>query len=1204
MAPGLISLRGDGPWRGRSTRCLSDRGGRYQKRIVNGYVSGDGNEIRSFGWRTLLDLTAVNNADNGFRRYVFDAAYPVMTSESPYIYEFLGTTSPDARLTLKCRADEVHIHAFEQVHDVVTLIGEAMHREIPIYTTARVKITVTGVSLTAGLDWRIEMSGDASTGRSDGDNGTGMHGLTNGDIVYIDEIEITDTSSPEITQAMADAYLSGRFHPVKSRSGGFIILKTSMPGAIASGGVTTATGEIHRTRGNASDVYSTPNPPSPWEPSIYHRIDDPMCLTTWTVREALSLSDPASRKCMPAWVANRQRDFGDAGSAGFSPLWDGVRMPGTSPDVYRGWSRRRQRPLPYRVNPEVAGDRIVIAAPSYLCCFQIPAMLPIEPEDWPSPPASWSPAGGSGMLWFANDLYDKPRCLGVPKGMVIDSLAKNPISPGSGGTPGTVPYDFQTYSSPTTAAAWSGGAYRIAISYVDDVTGEEGLASDPIDVTITNGLGIQLYVMHPGYMMPECLCRRINVYVAPPGTEAMGFYTSLPLRHGQPGSTGNAFSAKYGVTTQVSASPDAANLWHNVWLPFLGSPLTNAIDFSRLAPQSGQMPRGAETAKFIGGILLTVGHSGTHGNVGEVLRSTMSADFSRNTLAFGCLSPDEVQVRAFKSDLVEQSTPASSTPAMDGGFMVAGNLFPSAYEGLPIFTRDLLTAPHNRFQIDVLKNFRTVNDFSGGFGSPGARDLSMTQRLRTVHDIRDRTNAPDVLRKQKEVFVLLPRGQIQVGDPGRTGAVSSTNIQFMDGRRDDDGIAIGDSNGTAVICSKKETYALAWHRTPQGNVPKLVTPEHGCIATNSMVQFDGGCAWIGARGPVAMTGNGFAWVGEQIEDDFHDDELRYRTDSKGLSRCTWGAHDGSRGLVMWGLITSTATHQMEYKGVSATYANSSDEARSRFPCDEVLIWSYRANAFSTWRPPSGLEVLWMRELKLGDGSKRMCFLAADKRIYALGDEWSDTNEAAFVAGALNSGEDSVDLVIAQDFGTDTVGGNGGGSRGDSTLLRVGMSVVQYDADHNVIHETTVAALDVDDQSVTLTDAATWAVGDVFEIGLRPKLVFETTYIGENTDGMNVQAIHLRYGTIGPGKAHADVTAKITNLNDTAPTDAGMVEHDTAAVHYQQLVVGELNSTEFDRIGQRRTFEQGRPDGAEVSFTVSVLGSAGVRITDVLVQAEA
>lgn len=1241
MAHALTSLRGEGPWRGRSTRNISDRSGRFQIRAQNCYVSSDGEKLINMpGFRTLVDLTDVNNPTNGFRRTVYDSILPVsgkhnITSSSspstdPYIAMDEIRTSPDENLTLSCSAEEHHIHGFEQVRNTLVLFGESGHRKIPIYDSSRVQVTLTGISVTTTGFFEIHLSGDTTGGYTVRDElGAGQHALEHGDTIWIEDLAITEDT---LTQAYIDTWVNGRFHRIASRDADSAVLWTSPTGITANQAVHVGTGSVYRTRNNASGLISTPDPLSPWEPSIYDRIDDPPALTTWTIREDLDLDAPASTKCYPAWVANRQRDHGDGfqtytfGQSGGNRTgalnsqflhFDGSVLPGrytewngaganwwATPGDGEGsiaWSRRRQKALPYRLNPEALGDRIVFAAPGYACCFQAPLMVPIEPESWPSPTGGWSTTSGRGIFWPGNDMYDKPRCLGVPKAILLDSYHKTAVSPtGSGDpSPASYPYSFLTSISSDTTSGFVAGVYQIAVSYVDEGTGEEGLASEPVTITLTNDFlaDMRLLVLHPGYFMPECLAWRINIYMTVPDGDALGFYTSVPMT-GFGGS--NLFAtAKYGAA--AGGSPDATELYVTLTVPAHGSPDV-AIDLSRLAPASGQMPRGAEAIRFIRGQLFTIGHSGTHG---DLLGGSMSAIYDADNTTFGCTSPNEVQIRGARSELIAQSTPAlaSLSPATDGPWGIASNYLPPAYQGAEFIAIDLLEAPYQRFIVDFVRNGlaapnQTSPDvFEQGMRLDLHRDTAFQQRLTTRGDIRDgQQQEGDTHLVGRATYMVMPRGQIQVGDPGRPGAVNSAGIQFLDSKKDDDGIAIGQLGGAAVICSKKETHLLQWGRTPRGTVPTVVSTEHGCIATNSMVTFDGGVAWISDRGPCAMSGSGLEWIGRQLEEDFSGDDARYAIDSKGLMRHCWGAHDQQRGLVYWGLVTSDSTHEVSYKGTSATFANSGNEAKSRFPCDEVLIWSYRANAFTTWRPPAGLEILWMRPLTLSNGRTRMCFLAADKRIYAFDEQWSDTNADPLAVTSATDGS-GTSFVTAESFTTDTTTGGGAAGRGAGTLVRAGMTVVQLDTDGEVVAQTTIASATPSTNTLVFDDSMTWKSTDTFEVGLRPAITLETSYIGQASDVLQVNGLHLRYHLLGDGKAHCRVTAKTFNLRSESVTEVGMTDDPD----YYPLVAGTAASTAFDKIGQRRIFEQGKPEGSEVNVTLEITGRAGISITDLVAE---
>ena len=669
-------------------------------------------------------------------------------------------TSPNQLLTLTCHADEHHIHAFEQIRGVLTVIGESGHRKTPAYYDDRTEIdfTLRNINLQADSKWVFSglPQDPRAADTTNDDEGAGRHAVHVGDVVYAEGFTVDDGG--DLTQSDLDTHLNGRFHKVLSMGATSIILDSqlpSLPGTTVAQQITA--GNIYKTRNNSSDTYPTPNPISPFEPNPYLRIDDPPALTSWSVREGLSLDTPTAR-CWPAWVANRQRDWGDqaelnvvnatlAITPGVTPIqanyFDGLRLPGqASFTPHVAWSRRRQKSLPYRVNPEVAGDRIVLAAPGYGCCFQIPMNVPIDPEGWPSPVGSWGGTSGDsvankapgGMRWFGNDVFDKPRALGIPKGVIIDSYfgdAALPSPPGTAGIPknsvqNESPWNFNTYVpvdsqwSPVTTTPYvfgQAGVYKLAISYVDEATGEEGLASEPIEVTIDNAneTGVRLLVMHPGYVMGESLCFRINVYMSEPNGEVMGFYTTLHMYDIDERWVTRQRSSKYGSFSGInqspdvgsapyapSASPDNGVLHTRVNLPYLGNPISNHIDFSRLAPASGLMPRGAEAARWIRGQLFTVGHSGTHGNVGETRLVKVTMDYHPTDTNVAAFTPNEIQVRGYRSDMVPTATPAfnNADTATDGGFGIAGNYFPSAYQGIELFCsrcgRSTAAAVHHR----------------------------------------------------------------------------------------------------------------------------------------------------------------------------------------------------------------------------------------------------------------------------------------------------------------------------------------------------------------------------------------------------------------------------------------------------------------------------------------------------------------------------
>ena len=134
-------------------------------------------------------------------------------------------------------------------------------------------------------------------------------------------------------------------------------------------------------------------------------------------------------------------------------------------------------------------------------------------------------SSGYGVQVSCNSLLDKPRALGVPKARMVEP---------------NVALGSPAFMISTTAASpefgFAAGTYQISISYEDETTGEEGVASDPISVVVPDGgttasYTIQVTYVHPGYVMPECLAMKINVYIATPNDDALAFYGSFPLKY-------------------------------------------------------------------------------------------------------------------------------------------------------------------------------------------------------------------------------------------------------------------------------------------------------------------------------------------------------------------------------------------------------------------------------------------------------------------------------------------------------------------------------------------------------------------------------------------------------------------------------------------------------------------------------------------------
>jgi len=955
-----------------------------------------------------------------------------------------------------------------------------------------------------------------------------------------------------------------------------------------------------KVRDNRSDIYSTPNGVSAYTTTLLDRPDDPDALTSWRVVDRLDFTD-IFKPCYPAWVSNRQRDFGD-----LTPTNDveGIYLRSTQ----RGASRREQRKLPFRLNPECATDRLILAAPQYNCLFQVPIIIPFNPDNWPSSPTNADVAGTFG--WVSNHVHDQPRALGIPKARLIESSVTPAPSPSD-----SLEYNFAltvVAGSPDVGLGLMPGEYQFAIAYEDSATGEEGLASETVLVTVPSNNAtytLRINYIHPGWLMPECLADKINVYIAPPGEDAMAYYCSFPLS-ANVGSAGSfSLDAVTGFYGRRAISPDQPRaLLSQRDLPMKGDGFNveTSLDPERLAPQSASMPRGGESARFVRGVLFVVGHLGETGGSLDLWESQASTYYHNSSFE----QENELQIRAHGPEALIASPDGSWD---EGGFGVAGRAFPDAYQGITLYSKELFPGPEYRVQVDrVLNRIASTMTLAGYWGAH-------YERLRLTRPLYNRTNTAGsspvqhvLTRTGKKVWYQMPKGQLQIGDPGAPSRSSKALIQFIDPNKGDDGVAIGQLAGTVVLCSRKETYTFSWARNAGGEIPNLLNNEYGCIAANSMVEFDGGLAWLSERGPVAL-GAGLQFVGADVMEDFFGSTRRYYTDSRGMMRHAWGCHDAQRGLVMWGLITATGAlaTNLTIDNTATVFNNADDKGKSRYPCDEVLVWSYRSNAFTTWRPPSGLGIYWMRPLRDINGEVRVCFLATDGRIYGLDDIASDTNYTALDAYPSNAGTNSTTLTITDGFSDagDVFGQDGEAETGreftNRRFIRAGMLVEFFDGDDNLVGESTVASAVTATDTITLATACTWrqrGFGYKVRIGGRQRMTLVTSYIGDGEmDTMHVDGVQMRYTLHGQGLAHANVTLETcvrAEDNAVEPKSIAMTNEDKWKSLGGSHITNVIPALPTQRFGRRIKWNQNGAEAPEVSVRVVISGASQTRINDI------
>lgn len=1260
MGKRLISLKGQSQaWRGQSRLSTNDRGQRTFLKLENCYVSQDGAEIRAFpGYATLIDLTTINNA-NGYERWVPDVVRPVMSYDTPNAgyWDAHQYAAADTQ-TLWSRAKPVSFFGFEQIGNNVYIIGESRFREDAVYGADREHLEIKAIrsaTLTAPGDSRFALDLNATpTEAARFDDSAGANTLTEGHVVWVSGASpgVTFGDSRDDMAAEMFAQLNDHYHVVEEIDGKTVYLLTQLTGTGAGDPLTVTPSDPvrwGRIRPNRSNNYPTPGT-SVYAATPYDRPDDPEALTVWRVSGLLDIFDTgAQNACYPAWVANRQRDCGDGTD---NTTWcEGiVQHTNSAGKNVRGCSRREQLRLPYRPVIEPALNRIILAAPQYGCMFQIPAIVPTDPSLWPDGDGS----SALGSKFPNNNIYDKPRSLGVPKARLVETVLTAQF-----GTPAaqTTPDNNGFWEISSSARVGSpefgldAGTYKFAIAFVDPGTGEEGLASEVIEVAIPDGTyadyayTLTINYVHPGYYMGECLALRMNVYIAPPGEDALGFYGSYELMQDPRlksivfvGSTTEHLSAHYGFGDPPTPTEYNALIRRfDLPLPSQSGDIADRIDFSRLAPQSATMPRGASACKYIRGVLFSGGALGNAGRNGELWKASATSGHKQITLMENA---DEFFIRAHT--LADAGVPSGGTldgTSTEGTLGIAGRAFPDAYQGIDFIGRGLIPGSDTVRKIDRVLN-RGVT-FRQEFQASYTNRQHHLERMRLVDSAYDRNRVAGVSPGDvtvdfgsHDVFYVMPRGQLQIGDPGAPWRASRAFVKIVDPNRGDDITAIGQLGGSAIVCTAKETYSYSWYRNPGGEEANLMSAEFGCIAPNSMVEFDGGLAWISERGPVAL-GDGLQFIGADVSEDFYGQSSRYLRDSRGMMRACWSYHDQQRGLVMWGLLTRESGIAITQDGTDYSALQASlfgyDEILSRFPCDEVLVWSYRAGAFSTWRPPTGLDVYWMRSLRDKYGFSRTCFLSHDQRIYAMDDVWNDRQRPGSFGAApsqsllvspRSKGSASTTFEFTASDVTWTDGESGAG-RNNGILLLPGMLVEFLNPDGEIYAETTIASVVKIDQSspvgsgyssITLSAAATWggaSEGYRVRIGGRQRGKIISSYIGAETmDTINVQRVQMRYTLAGIGSANARVKlfkvedgsgegeeSRVVTMTKTGVWESLGWPKDGSSVPSELL--NSIGTQEV--IGRRKSFSNGQASAPEIAVQIEFTGDAQVRIQDIALE---
>ena len=1264
----LLTLRNPNGWRGITTNTQADLGDRRFSLMENVYISPDGSELRMFpGYKTVYCFNGGRAAlhggsfpvtGSGYWKDVNDFNYPVSAAVSNNYFQYeTGYTKQ-----LKVYAEPVHLHCFKFVRNRLCLIGESAPRKEPVYdagVTTYVTVTAwssaTNCVLTCSANPRVDAGG-----------------LTNA--VAVEAVVL-------LTGSALPTALRDRVHRIKAVAGNQITLWTDNTGGGGSG--SAAIDLVRWGNAWAAGTY----PQAKFDESA---IDDPQALTAWWSLERPNV-DSLVTDCFPSYVANRVRDCGDSGlrmtegshlflgrgnpgvnqgaggvaglvftSTSGVPLffhdvanywvnWVAYVTNGTisavgtvtannagvgfqvTVDSWRGgtpagagytltlvnvpFSRRRPRELPYRVNPDLAGSRVLLGAPGYGCVFQVPCVLPNDPNIL---------SANVGLQYRSNDIFDRPRSLGVPKAeMYIDRQlgagSAHFYATGTAGRP-TARYQFT-----------NGSVFKFWVSYRDDATGEHGLLSEPLTVTITAATtGVRLIVKHPGYVLAETLALTVLVWRSKAGGDSPYLVGQLPLNtHSYPTAappfnelTLSEVSVKYGVEPVATlASPVASyeprRKHFQLDVPFSTDDELGAAD---VPTNIEQMPAGAGCVRTVRGFSFFGNRLGNAGSDLELFKSTLTTRYEGRSAsvvtAYG--DPTRVTIR----DALRNY---GSTVPLDGPWLCGNASFPSGYSGVlsKVAGVQLFPFPTASVELDGIVNI--ITDPPSSFAWTVTERSSQQWQNFVVEDtgIIGGTGADSanfawgggglVTMKGVDSYMELPRGAFQWSLVGNPWATPATQIGYVDAEGAEEVEGIGSLGGGVVFATRSNTYYQTFVSEPR-SLPDTATDEFGCVAANSMVEYDGGTAWLSERGPVAMSGGAVGYVGRDLERWFTGKSARFKRDSRGLMRHAWAFHDNDRGLVFFGVFAdrnkNTANQvRVVYHGVSYTWDDAPDEARSRFPCDEVLLWNYRQDAFTMWVPMPGLEVFWMERTVDAAGANRALFMAADNNIYALDDLYNDVNKDPItspvtgVAGTTSAPVLTVSATLASDTASRNTAEN---------FVRIGMNViVTRGSQAKTVGIGTVTAFTTNTVTLALEEPAQLRVGDQIGIGVK-RATLKTNFVAPTMTEMGRQmpSLHFRYalsslwtggGAGVPQPAAAMVRVYPTRRPDSVDNIATLGNTTLSRIEETGLSYKSLGASITEEWAPITRFTSGSAWSDAMKIGIALVGGAQVRISDLIVE---
>jgi len=266
-----------------------------------------------------------------------------------------------------------------------------------------------------------------------------------------------------------------------------------------------------------------------------------------------------------------------------------------------------------------------------------------------------------------------------------------------------------------------------------------------------------------------------------------------------------------------------------------------------------------------------------------------------------------------------------------------------------------------------------------------------------------------------------------------------------------------------------------------------------------------------------------------------------------------------------------------------------DKVKSLFPCDEVLVYSYRTGVWSIWRPPLTMGILWMARGVASDGTSRVFFLGTDNRLYAFDDAYGQGDRESWKTTVVDNGT----VSVLTGFAT-------------SVMSRVGLNVAIYSEDATTGAATLKALTTVTvDSGTSLTLAASVAVvpGDIALVGVRT-MRLETTFFNlKGTETARAVKLGLRYqlwsrfgNGVGGSRQQAFVSAsvKTETPRDGVPTS---VENSLTTVAGANTTYRWIGQDAPDAPVHEDGLQLGAASGANHQLKFTFLGGAQVRLQD-------